>query len=110
VPTRLRSDHPDPQEPLHPATSRHPLTGEGSLPGQPRPHDRAGSNRGGCRTTPPVAGSAEGRPGRADLCSIRQWRPSSEKCKYSAICAETVPSLAVRAVLPPGNVYVCASA
>lgn len=30
------------------------------------------------------AGSAEGHPERADLCSIRQWHPSSERSKYSA--------------------------
>jgi hypothetical protein len=38
------------------------------------------------------AGSAEGHPERADLCSIRQWHPSSERSKYSAsigICWST---------------------
>jgi hypothetical protein len=31
------------------------------------------------------AGGAEGYPERADLCSIRQWHPPSERSKYS-IC------------------------
>jgi hypothetical protein len=44
---------------------------------QPRrvPHDSAGR------------GNAEGRSERAGLCTIRQWGPPSERCKYSAICA-----------------------
>ena len=42
-----------------------------------------GATRAGCRTTPPVAGSAEA-PEPADLCSIGQWQPLSERCKYSA--------------------------
>ena len=32
-----------------------------------------------------AAGGAEGYPERADLCSIRQWHPSSERSKYSAV-------------------------
>ena len=32
-----------------------------------------------------AAGGAEGHPERADLCSIGQWHPSSERSKYSAI-------------------------
>ena len=32
-----------------------------------------------------AAGGAEGHPERADLCSIRQWHPSSERSKYSAV-------------------------
>lgn len=34
-----------------------------------------------------AAGGAEGHPERADLCSIRQWHPSSERSKYSAFGA-----------------------
>ena len=35
----------------------------------------------------PVPHDAAGHPERADLCSIRQWHPSSERSKYSALCA-----------------------
>jgi hypothetical protein len=39
------------------------------------------TNRGGYRTAPR---GAEGRPERADLYSMRRWRPPSERRKYSA--------------------------
>jgi hypothetical protein len=41
------------------------------------------TNRGGYRTAPR---GAEGRPERADLYSMRRWRPPSERRKYSAFC------------------------
>jgi hypothetical protein len=47
-----------------------------------RERARAGTSRGGYRTA--SRGDAEGRPERADLYSMRRWRPSAERRKYSA--------------------------
>jgi hypothetical protein len=44
------------------------------------------------------AGGAEGHPERADLCSIRQWHPPSERSKYSAIRSGAGPEVGSRTV------------
>jgi hypothetical protein len=60
------------------------------------------TNRGGYRTAPR---GADGRPERADLYSMRRWRPPSERRKYSAICSPFVtnwPVLSSRSVIGHG--------